>query len=131
MYRRLMLSLVTLTLLLSLANCGSDPSGVKLTEKDNAGTVELQVGDEFEITLQGNPPPGYNWEVASVDPAVIQQVGESEFVPDSRATGSSGKVTLHFEAVAAGKTLLQLVYYRPWEEGLDPLETFVVVVVVK
>jgi predicted secreted protein len=36
-----------------------------------------------------------------------------------------------FEAVEAGETLIELVYHRPWEEGVEPLETFSIQVIVR
>ena len=39
--------------------------------------------------------------------------------------------TVRFEAVEAGQMDLRLVYHRPWETGVEPLETFTVQVTVQ
>ena len=104
---------------------------IKLTEKDAGRTVEMKVGDTLQVMLEGNPTTGYDWERASGDEAVLEQLGASTFKADSDLMGSGGQVTLRFKAVAAGQTTLQLVYHRPWEEDVEPLETFSVQVVVR
>ena len=69
------------------------------------------------------------WDVGSVDRAILQQVGEAEFKADTGAVGSGGKVTLHFKAAGAGRTVLKLVYRRRWEQNVPPIQTFDVTVV--
>lgn len=103
----------------------------QLTEKDAGRTVEMKAGDTLQVTLEGNPTTGYDWERASGDEAVLEQLGASTYKADSDLIGSGGQVTLRFEAVAAGQTTLQLVYHRPWETDEPPAETFEVTVVVK
>jgi predicted secreted protein len=63
--------------------------------------------------------------------AILRQVGEPEFNADSEMLGAPGTLTLRFEAVEAGQMDLRLVYHRPWETGVEPLETFTVQVTVK
>ena len=104
---------------------------VKLTETDAGSTVEMNVGDMLEVMLEGNPTTGYDWEMASGDAAVLEQLGASTYKADSDLMGSGGQVTLRFEAVAAGQTTLQLVYHRPWETDEPPAQTFEVSVIVK
>lgn len=104
---------------------------VKLTETDAGSTVEMNVGDMLQVTLEGNPTTGYDWEMASGDAAVLEQLGASTYKADSDLMGAGGQVTLRFKAVAAGQTTLQLVYHRPWETDEPPAETFEVTVVVK
>ncbi len=104
---------------------------VKLTETDAGSTVEMNVGDMLQVTLEGNPTTGYDWEMASGDAAVLEQLGASTYKADSDLMGAGGQVTLRFKAVAAGQTTLQLVYHRPWETDEPPAETFEVTVIVK
>lgn len=129
MFRLPVLFVVTLIAVILLVACGSSATG--LSEEDAGRTVELRAGDSLEVTLVGNPTTGYMWEVGSVDAAVLTQVGEPEFKADSDLIGAPGTITLRFEAVAPGETDLQLVYRRPWEEGVAPLETFEATIVVK
>ncbi len=104
---------------------------VKLTETDAGSTVEMNVGDMLEVMLEGNPTTGYDWEMASGDAAVLEQLGASTYKADSDLMGAGGQVTLRFKAVAAGQTTLQLVYHRPWETDEPPAQTFEVSVIVK
>jgi inhibitor of cysteine peptidase len=103
----------------------------RLSEEDAGRTVELQAGDKLEVSLKGNPTTGYQWEMAVVDAAILKLVGEPEFNPHSSALGAGGKVTLRFEAVAAGQTTLQLIYHRSFEKNVPPLRTFKATVVIK
>jgi inhibitor of cysteine peptidase len=115
-----------------LVACGS--SATRLVEGDAGSTVELQTGDKLEVVLVGNPTTGYQWEVGSVDQAVLKPAGEPEYETDPNAeglVGAGGTFTFTFEAVAPGQTTLELVYRRPWEEGIAPVGTFEATVVVK
>jgi len=103
------------------------PSEVQLTAADNGSTVELESGHVLSITLDANPTTGYTWEVVEPqDGQVMRQAGEIEFEPESDAIGSGGVQIIRFECVNAGQTVLKLVYHRPWETDLEPLETFTI-----
>jgi predicted secreted protein len=86
---RLVFVLATVALIVLLAGCGSAAGGqtIKLTEADAGKSVDLAPGDTLEIALAGNPTTGYNWEVESVDSAILRQVGEPQFEADSTAVG--------------------------------------------
>ena len=130
-YKSLMLFAVS-ALGLILAACAASPvSGPTLTEQDAGHTVEVRPGGLLDVTLDGNPTTGYQWEVDSVDSAVLKQVGEPTFKADSTAVGSGGKVTLHFQGIAAGQTTLKLIYHRSFEKNVPPAKTFEVTVTVK
>jgi predicted secreted protein len=45
--------------------------------------------------------------------------------------GAGGVEVFRFEAAGSGQTDLTLVYHRPWEKGVDPLETFAVQITVR
>lgn len=108
-----------------------EQSNMQLTEADAGRLIELRVGDKLEITLPGNPTTGFQWEVSAVDSAILQPIGEPQFEPSSDAVGSGGKVTLSFEAVGVGQTDLKLIYHRPFEENVAPIQTFEVKVTVR
>ena len=133
--------------LLLAAACGSNDSEVPdvdsdaggdqplvLGAKDNGSQVQLAAGQVLEVTLDSNPTTGFGWEVSEVDGAVLTQVGDVEFREASKESeemvGVGGTETFRFSS-AAGETTLTLVYRRSWEEGIDPLETFTVEVVVR
>jgi len=116
---------------LAVLFCATSPVSVKLSEKDLGRTVEMSVGDVLEVILKGNPTTGYIWDVASPDKGMLKQVGEAEFEPDRKARGSGGNILLRFEAVKVGKTMLKLIYRRPFEKNKRPTKTFEVKVTVK
>lgn len=91
----------------------------------------MYTGDTLEVILKGNPTTGYNWEVDYVDSAILRQVGKTEFKADRKTRGSGGIITMRFEALASGQTVLRLIYHRPFEKGVPPVQTLEVAVVVK
>jgi inhibitor of cysteine peptidase len=114
----------------ALSACGAS-NEVKLDAGDDGSQVELNAGQTLVVSLEGNPTTGYTWEAAELDEQVFQQVGETEFKPESGAIGAGGVQTLRFETVNSGQTTLNLVYHRPWEENVEPAETFSIQVVVR
>ena len=115
------------------ADRGSEET-VVLGAEDHGTQVELAAGQVLEVTLESNPTTGYSWEVSEVDEAVLAQVGEAEFQEapkeDEQMVGVGGTETFRFTS-SAGETTLTLVYHRPWEKDVEPLETFTVEVVVR
>ena len=126
----LAMGLVVILSALIFSGCGSAKE-VKLNANDNGRQVDLQKGQTLVITLESNPTTGYRWEVVEIEESILRQIGEAEFKPESEALGAGGTETFRFEAVSAGKMPLALVYHRPWEEGVEPLETFSLEVVVR
>lgn len=127
--------ILNLALLLILLACACQKGGsqaIQLTAQDAGKTFDLRTGATLSITLEGNPTTGYLWEV---DPqqelTLLEQTGEAEFKADSRAIGTGGKLTLRFKALKAGQTTLRLLYHRPWEESVEPAETFEVTLNIK
>lgn len=153
--RNLSMWLALLAVVALLAGCGSGgepalgpdevqaeerPAGGELAEvalgaADQGRQIELAPGQKVAITLESNPTTGFSWQVAGVDGAVLKQVGEVEFTAsapeDQQLVGAGGSETLRFEAQAAGQTTLSLAYLRPWEEGVEPLETFTIEIIVR
>lgn len=112
-------------LLVLTSGCG--PSRIKLSSADAGSQVEAAVGQQIVIRLEGNPTTGYTWEPQDLDTSLVEQVGETEFKSSSPGlVGAGGTQTLTFQALAAGTTELTLVYHRPWEEGVAPIETFTI-----
>ena len=129
---RKILSLVTLAIVLILATACSSSNQANLTAADKGSQVEVKVGGQIVITLDGNPSTGHTWESKDLDTTMFEQVGDPTFSssnPD--LIGSGGTLTLTFKALKAGPATLTLVYHRPWETGVDPIDTFAVTVTVK
>jgi inhibitor of cysteine peptidase len=126
------LSLVALAIVLILATACAPSKQVTLTAADKGSQVEVKVGGQIVITLDGNPSTGFSWEAQDLDATMFEQVGDPVFNssnPD--LVGSGGTLTLTFKALQAGTAALTLVYHRPWETGVDPVDTFMVTVTVK
>jgi len=130
MLTRICIITVLLGALVSLVACNPSKD-FKLDADDNGRQIELEKGQILVITLEANPTTGYTWEIAEHEEHVLRQVGEAGFEPESEAIGAQGIQTLRFEAVNVGKTTLKLVYRRPWEEDVEPLDTFSIKVVVR
>lgn len=130
MMTRICIIAVLLGALVLLVAC-SPSKEFKLDADDKGCQIELKKGQILVIILEANPTTGYTWEIAELKEHVLQQVGEAGFEPESEAIGAQGIQTFRFEAVNVGKTALKLVYRRPWEEDVEPLETFSIKVVVR
>ncbi len=125
--------LLTLLLALTVATaCSPQQQEVKATVDDAGREMQLKKGQTLVVTLEGNPTTGYSWEVEEpLDEQVLRQVGEAEFEQESDLVGAGGVQILRFEAVNAGRFALKLVYHRPWEKDVEPLETYSLQVVVR
>jgi inhibitor of cysteine peptidase len=125
--------LLFLTLGLSMAGMvGCNTNKLQLTEKDNGSQITLHAGEKMEIVLPGNPSTGYNWEIQTMDTAILEKVGDTEFTSDNQGlVGAGGKLILTFEAKKIGNTSLELTYLRPWELNVDPLQKFTLQVTVE
>jgi inhibitor of cysteine peptidase len=112
------------------AACLSSDSDTTVSDDDAGSTVQIDRDEPLVVELEGNPTTGYNWYVAVVDEAILRQVGETDFDPDSDAEGAAGTVTLRFEAVGPGTTALELVYRRENEPDDTANQSWRVTVVV-
>jgi inhibitor of cysteine peptidase len=132
MYRKVFYPIVLAFMLLVATACGSVKPIVTLTAADKGSQVNVKVGDQIVISLDGNPSTGYTWEAKGLDTTILMQVGDATFISSNPGlVGAGGTLTLKFKAVKAGTGPLSLVYHRPWETGVDPLDTFTVSVTVK
>ncbi len=90
--------------------------------------IELEQGQILVGTLESNPTTGYRWEVVETQESILEQMGEAEFEPSDKGepplVGGGGSEIFRFKAIGVGQMTLQLVYHRPWEEGVEPLKTF-------
>ncbi|MHC4532825.1 MAG: protease inhibitor I42 family protein [Planctomycetota bacterium] len=106
------------------------PAGpeVHVNEADNGGQIELEQSQILVVTLESNPTTGYSWQQAENQEPFLEQMGESEFIPPDEGeppiVGAGGWEIFRFKAISAGNMTLQLVYRRPWEEGVEPVKTF-------
>ena len=127
----LALALALLVVFLPVACAPTVRDATVIDDKSAGRSVEMRAGGTLDVSLEGNPTTGYMWEAASVDSAVLKQVGEREFTSNSQALGAGGNVRFRFRAVAPGQTRLKLIYHRPFEKNVPPEKTFEVNVVVR
>lgn len=132
--RRSALTVSSVLLLLALAACSKTTgsgSTISIDASDSGKTITIHQGDTLIVTLDGNPTTGYNWLMQTMDPAVLEQVGEPAYTPASDQIGAPGKISLTFQAVETGQANLVLNYMRPFEKDIAPLYTFDVMVIVE
>lgn len=127
-----MIWLVALALLLSACGgSGESEKVVTVTETNKDGVIKITKGETLEVRLPGNPTTGYTWEVTQIDRAVLDPLGEPEFIQDDGGgVGAGGRLVLRFKASQPGECFLRLDYRRPWEVGVAPEQVFELLVVV-
>ena len=107
---------------------------VNVDEEDYGSQVELEQGQILLVTLESNPTTGYGWEVAEIQESILEQLGDAEFKQSETGepplVGAGGWEIFRFKAISAGQMTLKLGYRRPWEEGVEPIDTFSIDVVV-
>jgi inhibitor of cysteine peptidase len=129
--------MVLLLVMLSLvASC--DASGQSKTSQEvrvganaNGHMVELEKGQTLLVLLEANPTTGYRWEAVGLDTQILRSMGDPEFEPYSAQVGGPGMEIMRFEAVARGQVTLNIVYHRPWERDVQPLQTYILLVKVR
>ncbi len=132
MLRKILPPVLLSIVLILVTACGSAAKKVSLTSADKDSQVEVKEGGQLVITLDGNPSTGYTWEAKDLDTSMFEQVGEPTFISSNPGlVGSGGTLTLTFKTLKKGTATLTLVYHRPWETGVDPIDTFEVTVTVK
>jgi len=106
---------------------------VDVTEADNGGQIEVELGKLLAVTLESNPSTGYQWELVENNKSILKQFGQKEYrppeTPNPRTVGAGGWEIFRFKAVSAEQTTLELVYHRSWEDA-EPLKTFTIQVIV-
>ncbi|MFH1327616.1 MAG: protease inhibitor I42 family protein [Candidatus Bathyarchaeota archaeon] len=93
--------------------------------------VEVEVGQQFNITLESNPTTGYQWQLAEpLDESILNLIGSEYQAPENGLIGAGGEEIWTFEAVDQGTTEISMEYVRPWETDVAPIKarTFVIIV---
>ena len=87
--------------------------------------VTLPKGDKLEVKLAANPTTGFTWVIASKEDPVLKSAGKPEYVPDKKGeVGGGGKQTFTFTAEAAGETVVEMHYKRPFEKDKEPAKVY-------
>lgn len=87
--------------------------------------VEIQLGQNLEIVLEGNATTGYLWSFSSeFDPMMMEFVEQKTLRDENKdIVGSPENNIWIFKAIKAGQANATLVYKRPWEENVEPIKT--------
>lgn len=94
-------------------------------EEDAGKTFPLESGGKARIKLKGNPTTGFLWEVAQNNPKLLKQLDKGTVIrPKDAPPGAGGFQLFEFQALAAGKVELELIYRRPFEKGVKPAKTY-------
>jgi len=109
-------SIIALSILAALvalmAGCGGEEKAREYT--DSSKPIEVTLGDEFVISLEGNPTSGYRWRLAKggIDRNFVEWVGKEYETGSKRGQVGSGgdRELIIFKAVGKGKTELTLEY---------------------
>ncbi len=96
-------------------------------------STEVDVGDEFTVTLDSNPTTGYEWQLAdTLDGSILELVGSEYTVPnDVGLVGAGGIEVWTFKAVGSGETTVPMNYVRPWEEDGTPAKALMFSITVR
>jgi inhibitor of cysteine peptidase len=126
----LLASLAVISLV--LAGCSSGGNGendgvIPQDYTDPSTTINVNVGENFAISMDSNATTGYEWQLAAeLDESVVEQVGDPQYIMEEGAeerVGAGGTEVWTFKGVGAGDTTISFEYVRPWEEEEEPAET--------
>lgn len=110
---------------------------IDLTTVDATAPVQAQVGQVLSIRLTGNASTGYSWEwdEAAAAGVLVRERSAAKVdaaKPDAPPlVGSPSTQTWLFRAAAPGNAELRLDYRRPWEQGVAPVQTVRLQIVVR
>ena len=88
-----------------------------------ADVVNLSVGDEHEVRLEGLATAGYRWVPAVEDDAVAEIAGSDVAELANRRIGTSADELFTIRAVGPGATRVRFEQRRPFEaKDVPPIE---------
>lgn len=96
---------------------------LSLFENSNGQTVDIRVGELFQVTLPENASTGYRWAIERYDMGLIKALASDANYPSS-ALGASGDVTFNFQATKAGDAEIVLMHWRHWEGASSVIARF-------
>jgi inhibitor of cysteine peptidase len=118
------MGLVALAAVALTGGCAALPP-VRVTAADAKRPIELQKGQDLYVALASNPTTGYSWTWPAKPDAILELRGEPtyEAAPAGGAVvGKGGTQTFWFRAIDRGSQKLRLLYERPFEKGVKPID---------
>jgi len=85
-----------------------------LTQSDNGRSIELHVGDQFQLSLRESRMAGYRWNMVEKGEPVLTSV-ETEVHSRPPALGEPRMRAWQFKAEKPGSVRIHLQHRRPWE----------------
>lgn len=124
--------IICLFLLIGLSSCE-----LKFNVKEDT-EIDVAEGNDFTITLKGNPTTGYIWILSNTDEIKdylkatnVDKENSGEYITDNHdptIDGVGGTFYFKFKALKADKKAHQLKfnYLRPWEEDKNGINEITV-----
>jgi len=107
---------------------------VEITNEPEEPAPREEVEESKPETEQEGPKPTkpvvYTGELPE---KTVLRHADNEYVPSEAEgiVGAAGKEVWTFHAEAKGKSTIYMEYRRPWEQGVEPAQTFTLTVIVK
>jgi inhibitor of cysteine peptidase len=122
---------LALTVIMILQACAvplrSGADNVIVTADDSGARIELKRQQLLSVRLPSNPSTGFGWSLIDINPAVLKLKGDGAHFEQDRSgaglLGASGTEVWEFRPVAEGDTVIRFEYRRPWEHGIEPIQT--------
>ena len=129
----LVVSLILLMLTSVYIFSGCTIKGSTYTESNNGDNLNLKINDVIKIRLESNITTGFRWNLSSKTDTNIVSLVSSDYKQASadKKLGAGGYETFAFKATSKGSTTIILTYDKSWEEGVEPLKTFEINIVVE
>jgi inhibitor of cysteine peptidase len=127
-------SLILLLLTTVYIFSGCNIKGTAYTEGNNGDNLNLKVNDEITIKLESNITTGFKWNLSNETDANIISLVSSDYkqaTADKNLVGAGGFETFTYKAKSKGSTIIILTYNQPWENGVAPLKSFKINIVVE
>lgn len=85
-----------------------------LSQADNGRSIELHVGDQFQLSLRESRMAGYRWNMVEKGEPVVTSV-ETEVHSEPPALGAPRMRAWQFTAEKPGAARIYMQHRRPWE----------------
>ena len=114
----------------SSVKCDISNIKITLTKQDNGRSIALKKSESLVIALASNPSTGFQWTVESYNENTLF-AAEKSYTGTGIGVGSGGTEMFCFTAINSGSTPLVMIYHRPFEKNVTPIETFKITVEIK
>jgi inhibitor of cysteine peptidase len=85
------------------------------TDADNGRTLELKMGDSFDLTLSESRMGGYHWKLADTGEPVLKNEELKATPAHASVPGAGSSRSWRFTAQQPGSAQLRLQHLRSWQ----------------